>query len=238
MMRKTIFAALAILIGSSLLYSCKEYVDDLSGLGKRVEALEDATLDYSDVNKAIETLRLIARNYGFITSIEQSEDGTYTIKLKGDFNGTGELTDSTIVLTSGTKGEEGSKLEDLLTVRQEGDMYYWVFLGEWLLDKDGNKIPVRGIDGVDGKDGKDGTNGKDADPSTGEYILPQVRVNAYGYWEISNDGGKTWKNTGCSADGANGKSDPVVLGVTVEPGRVIFTIKTSSGIVTFTVPRN
>ena len=72
---------------------------------------------------------------------------------------------------------------------------------------------------------------------TGEYELPQMRINIYGYWEISNDGGKTWDNTGVAANGPNGKPDPVVLGVTEEKDKVILTVMIDGKIVILAVPK-
>ena len=202
-MKKTFLILLAFIAGFSL-YSCNEYTDDLQGLGKRVEALEDSSLKFFDINKSIETLMFVAETSGFVTSVIEEEDGTYKINLKGYFNGSNVLTDSTIVLRMGV---DGTELSDMLSVTKVGDTYYWVLNGELLLDDSGKPVPVKG------KDGKDGIDGKDADSDPSEYVLPKMYINDYGVWMISNDGGKTWINTGQAANGKDGKDDPIVIGV-------------------------
>jgi hypothetical protein len=213
------------------LYSCKEYVDDLQGLGKRVEALEDSTLNYSDLNKNIEMMMKLAQYNGFVTSIVEGDDGTYTINLKGDFDADGVFSDSTIVLKNGARGENGAGLGDLLTIKKDGDNYYWFFDGDYLYDEFDNRVPVRG------ENGKNGPDGKDADPVTSTITLPQLRVNVYGYWEISNDGGKTWKTTTTSVNGPNGKPDPVVVKVVEDTDVLIVVVVIDSKVVTLTLPK-
>lgn len=228
MTRKAILFTLSLLMGMAM-FSCKEYIDDIQGIGKRVVALEDSSLKFNDFNKAMETLRYLAKEHGFISSIEEGDNGTYTLHLKGTFNGVDSvLTDSVIVLKSGVAGEDGAPLSDFLTVRKEGDTYYWVFNGNWLLDADGNKIPTAG---------QDGKPGKDADPTEGEIIMPQMRINEYGFWEISNDGGNTWTTTDVNANGKDGKTDPLILGITEEEEDIIITIFYNGKVTNLTIPK-
>jgi len=203
MRQRSILIMLAFVVGFSL-YSCNDYnfTDDLQGLGKRVEALEDSSLVFFDINKSIETLKYVAETSGFVTSLIEGEDGTYTIKLKGYFNGSDVLSDSTIVLRMGV---DGTELSDMLSVTKVGDTYYWVFNGELLLDDSGKPVPVKGQDGKDGKDGKD------ADVLPGEYVIPLMYINEDGVWMISNDGGNSWINTGQAANGKNGKEEPCTV---------------------------
>jgi uncharacterized repeat protein (TIGR02543 family) len=106
----------------------------------------------------------------------------------------------------------------VIGVAQDTDgVYYWTLNGEWLLDDNGNKLPVsgkdgqngtngsNGQDGADGKDGQDGEDGKDgADGQDGkDGITPQLKIEE-GYWYISYDNGATWTQLG-KATGENGK---------------------------------
>jgi hypothetical protein len=78
-------------------------------------------------------------------------------------------------------------------------VYYWTLNGEWLLDDNGNKLPVSGKDGqngTNGSNGQDGTDGKDG-------ITPQLKIED-GYWYISYDNGATWTQLG-KATGEDGK---------------------------------
>ena len=65
---------------------------------------------------------------------------------------------------------------------------------------DGTVLPlgnVNGIDGINGTDGKDGANG----------ITPQIRINDTSReWEVSYDGGVTWKSLGVVATGNHGQN--------------------------------
>ena len=110
---------------------------------------------------------------------------------------------------NGTNGQNGKDGADGITpiigvAQDETDhAYYWTLNGEWLLDANGNRIPlssrdgINGQDGQDGKDGKDGKNGQDG-------ITPQLKIEA-GYWYISYDNGTTWTQLG-KATGENGQN--------------------------------
>jgi hypothetical protein len=109
----------------------------------------------------------------------------------------------------------------VIGVAQDTDgVYYWTLNGEWLLDDNGNKLPVSGKDGQngtngsngqDGADGKDGQNGEDgkdgADGQDGkdgkDGVTPQLKIEE-GYWFISYDNGATWTQLG-KATGEDGK---------------------------------
>lgn len=102
----------------------------------------------------------------------------------------------------GKDGENGKNGEDgvspIIGVAQDevDHAYYWTLNGEWLLDVNGNRIPLTsrdGKDGQDGQDGKDGVNG----------ITPQLKIEN-GYWFVSTDNGTTWTQLG-KAVGENGK---------------------------------
>ncbi len=66
--------------------------------------------------------------------------------------------------------------------KDEDGLHYWTLDGDWLLDKNGNKIRAEGIDAV----------------------TPQLRI-VDDVWEVSYDGGKTWTKLG-NAVGEDGKS--------------------------------
>lgn len=108
----------------------------------------------------------------------------------------------------GLNGQDGQNGADGITpiigvAQDETDhAYYWTLNGEWLLDANGNRIPlssrdgVNGQDGKDGKDGQDGTNGQDG-------ITPRLKIEN-DYWYISYDNGVTWTQLG-KAVGENGQ---------------------------------
>ena len=198
MRQRTFLIALAFTIGWCL-FSCEDYTVDLKELGGRVEALEDSSMKFFDIDKSIETLMYVAETSGFVSSITEESDGTYIINLKGYFNGSNVLTDSTIVLKMGQKGSE---LADTFSITKIGDTYYWMFFGELLRDDSGNPVPVEALDG------ENGTNGLDLDSTN--YIKPMLKIATNGYWLISYDGGNTWNNLGHSANGKNGEEEPCI----------------------------
>jgi uncharacterized repeat protein (TIGR02543 family) len=112
----------------------------------------------------------------------------------------------------GQDGQNGSTNAPVIGVAQDTDgVYYWTLNGEWLLDDNGNKLPVsgkdgqngtngsNGQDGADGKDGQDGADGQDGK----DGITPQLKIED-GYWYVSYDNGTTWIQLG-KATGEDGK---------------------------------
>ena len=97
----------------------------------------------------------------------------------------------------GKDGQDGSANAPVIGVAQDTDgVYYWTLNGEWLLDDNGNKLPVSGKDGQNGTNGSNGQDGKDG-------ITPQLKIEE-GYWYISYDNGATWTQLG-KATGEDGK---------------------------------
>ena len=116
----------------------------------------------------------------------------------------------------GSDGNDGSDGDTpIIGVKSDGGVYYWTVNGEWLLDEGGKKMPVTGEKGDDGDDA----------------IAPQVRINSTtNEWEISIDGGMTWKPTGVTATGDSFFEDVD----TSNPDYVIFTLANGN---VFNVPK-
>lgn len=77
-------------------------------------------------------------------------------------------------------GEDSSYIPLFGVAENNAGDYCWTLDGEFIKDKNGNLIPA----------------------SSG--IAPQVRINSDKIWEISTDGGQTWKSTGVPATGEKG----------------------------------
>lgn len=245
---------------AGLLFSaCNDkFGDDLRGLGTRVEILEASVLQ---INNDFETLRTLVETIqtnGFVTKVTHNPDGTCTIEFNDGRTVT--LRDGRVGFDGhdgrdGEDGQDGQEATLVIGVWQDIDgMWYWTLNGQWLLDGDGNKVRAGAINGQDGQDGKDGKDGKDGndgqdgknghdgkdgkDGHDGQNgIVPQVRINGDGIWEISIDGGQTWSNTGISANGKDGEpgradifasvvesADGKSLVVTLADGTEIFNI--------------
>jgi len=174
--------------------SCNDkYGDDLRGLGRRVEILEDSLPIQNREILAIQTILYTINTNGFITSVVNNNNGTYTIR----FNNGNEFT-----LRHGTDGNDGrdGSADDFVIGVDKGEdgIWYWTLNGEWIIDDNGNRMRAGGVDGKDGKNGKDDINLSLPIPLT--RINPVTRL-----WEISTDGGITYTSTGVLADGQNGK---------------------------------
>ena len=234
-MRKN-YRYIFLLIAALTIGACDKYnyTDSLQGLGKRVEWLEENAKKLNDQVEALNQIIIAIQSDGFVTSVKSLTDGTYQITFSN-----GKI----VTLRNGKDGKDGKDGEEkamLINVEKGKDgLYYWVINGKPLLDEDGNPVLAGAIDGKNGKDGKDGidgTDGKDG-KSIGEQAtyVPQMRINpSTRNWELSNDGGKTWVNTGVYADGKDGKDDLFIGVRIVEDGKAITFILGDGR--TFTVP--
>ena len=206
--------------------------DAIDGLDSRVTKLEELCKEMNTNITSLQTIVDVLQSNDFITSIvEIKKDGKvvgYTITFgKHDpltiYHGQdGKDGQNGANGKDGQDGQNGTDGKDGITpvigVAQDTDgVYYWTLNGEWLLDDNGNKLPVsgkngqngtngsNGQDGADGKDGQDGEDGKDgADGKDG--ITPQLKIEE-GYWYISYDNGVTWIQLGKATgeDGQDGK---------------------------------
>ena len=200
--------------------------DAIDGLDSRVTKLEELCKEMNTNITSLQTIVDVLQSNDFITGVvEIKKDGEvigYTITF-------GKHDPITIYHgqdgKDGQDGQNGADGKDgstpVIGVAQDTDgVYYWTLNGEWLLDDNGNKLPVsgkdgqngtngsNGQDGADGKDGQDGEDGKDgADGQDGkDGITPQLKIED-GYWYISYDNGATWTQLGRATgeDGQDGK---------------------------------
>ena len=203
--------------------------DAIDGLDSRVTKLEELCKEMNTNITSLQTIVDVLQSNDFITSVvEIKKDGEvvgYTITFgKHD----------PITIYHGQDGKDGADGKDgqdgqngadgkdgitpVIGVAQDTDgVYYWTLNGEWLLDDNGNKLPVsgkdgqngtngsNGQDGTDGKDGQDGEDGKDGQDGK-DGITPQLKIED-GYWYISYDNGATWTQLGKATgeDGQDGK---------------------------------
>ena len=212
--------------------------DAIDGLDSRVTKLEELCKEMNTNITSLQTIVSVLQSNDFITGIvEIKKNGEvigYTITFgkhdpitiyHGQDGKDGQNGQNGADGKDGQDGQNGADGKDGITpvigVAQDTDgVYYWTLNGEWLLDDNGNKLPVsgkdgqngtngsNGQDGADGKDGQDGENGQDGK----DGITPQLKIED-GYWYISYDNGATWTQLGKAtgedgkdgADGADGK---------------------------------
>ena len=164
-------------------------IDDLTS---RVEALEDFQEQVQGDIASLQDIISKLDSSVTVNNVVDNGDGSWTINFS---DGT------SITIRNGQDGEDGLTPPSITVVEEDGT-YYWAYEDEdgnteFILDDDGNKIPVSGE-------------------------APRVRINEDGYWEISSDGGKTWENTNVKAEGGSGES--IFSDVTVKDGYMYLTL--------------
>ena len=198
--------------------------DAIDGLDSRVTKLEELCKEMNTNITSLQTIVDVLQSNDFITGVvEIKKDGEvigYTITF-------GKHDPITIYHgqdgkdgKDGQDGQNGSANAPVIGVAQDTDgVYYWTLNGEWLLDDNGNKLPVSG------KDGQNGSNG----------TMPQLKIED-GYWYVSYDNGMTWTQLGKATgeDGQNGQNgadgkdgqdgDSMFQSVTQDENFVYFTL--------------
>ena len=197
----------------------KDIWAELENLDQRVTKLEELCKEMNTNITSLQTIVDVLQSNDFITGIVEIKKNGEVIGYTITF---GKHDPITIYHgqdgkdgadgKDGQDGQNGSANTPVIGVAQDTDgVYYWTLNGEWLLDDNGNKLPVsgkdgqngsngsNGQDGTNGKDGKDGEDGKDGK----DGINPQLKIED-GYWYISYDNGATWTQLG-KATGEDGK---------------------------------
>ena len=191
--------------------------ETIDGHESRIKDLETACAEMNrnlvSMKTIVEALNQQAHVTGVTPITENGKEIGYTVSFD-------KL--SQITIYHGNNGKDG--VTPIVGVRQDADnTYYWTVDGEWLLDKDGNKIPTSGIDGQDGVQGPTG-------PTGAAGATPQFKIED-GYWYMSYDGGTIWEQLG-KAIGESG--DSFFKSVTHDDKSVTFTL--ADGLV-LTVPK-
>ena len=213
---------LAYLLSAMMLLAvgCGEEYDDsliwekLNDHEKRISKLEELCKQMNTNITSLQDIIEALQNNDYVTNIAPiTEDGKiigYTIT----FSKSGSIT-----IYHGQDGQDG--YTPVIGIAKDiDDVYYWTLDGEWLLDKDGNKIKAEGIDGQDGTNGEQGQNG----------ITPKLKIED-GYWYISYNNGTTWEELGKATgeDGANGENgDSMFTNVTYDDDFVYLTLTDGS----------
>lgn len=149
--------ALLTILFISVLFCCSDDYDDS-------KAWKDIDNIYKDLDQLKEQLDILQIqmdalsqiiNGGAITSINELATGGYTVYYKGNDN----VEHSFVIATK----DQMTELP-IIGIEKEGDIYYWTTTvggkTDFLLDDDNKKIPITGK-------------------------IPQIRVDANGYWIIN-----------------------------------------------------
>ena len=173
----------------------KDIWAELNDLNSRVTKLEELCKEMNTNITSLQTIVSVLQSNDYITGIIEIKKNGEVIGYTITF---GKHDPITIYHgQDGKDGQDGSSSTPVIGVAQDTDgVYYWTLNGEWLLDDNGNKLPVSGTDGKDGQNGSNGQNG----------VTPQLKIEE-GYWYISYDNGATWTELGRATgeDGQDGK---------------------------------
>ena len=204
---------LFILASIVMLFSaCHDKIwDAIEDLDARVARLEELCKEMNTNISALSTIVEVIQENDFITGIVPIEKGGEVIGYTIMFG-----KHEPITIYNGEDGKDaqnGSATAPIIGVAKDTDgVYYWTLNGEWLLDDEGNKLPVsskNGNDGENGEEGKDGQNGQEGKPGVDgkDGVTPQLKIEN-GYWYVSYDNGTTWIELGKAVgeDGEDGKS--------------------------------
>lgn len=207
-----IFRTAAAVVTGILLFSCSEKFDPsyleqkIEELENRVSRLEQAA---ASVNSSIATLQSIVnalRENIFVSSVEKTDKGTVIT-----------FSDGTVSVISANAGGANAPV---VGVAEVDGVYYWTLDGAFILDKDGNRLPVSGKDGQDGEDGKDGSApvvGVQKEGDTyywtvnGEFVVDAQGHRVPAYYDNQNQG-------------SGSAADSIFSSVVVKDGVVTFTL--------------
>ncbi len=203
-MKQTFPIFLAVLM--LLLASChKDLWNNINDLKSRVQSLEEKC---NTMNTNIDALQVLinAQSSGdMISNVSEITYGGATIGYTITFTSGRSITIyNGMNGVDGKDGTDGANGQDGYTpsigvAKDTDDVYYWTLDGTWLLDNDGNKLPVTGAKGDRGENGKDGENGQNGTNGS----TPMFKIDK-GYWYVSYDSGSTWVLLG-QATGNAGK---------------------------------
>ena len=152
-------ATLSVWLGLTFSACDDRFGDELRSIGHRVEVLEDSLLQINNDMELLREVLVTIQKNGFVTDITHLPDGTYSITFN---DGRTVVLRDGLIGADGRDGEDGTSESLNISVQMgEDGRWYWTLNGEWLLDNDGNVMPVTGEDGKDGRDGEDGKDGRD-----------------------------------------------------------------------------
>jgi len=181
-----------------------EKIDDHES---RISRLEELCREMNTNITALQTLVEAMQEGDYITGVapitENGQTVGYTITFKKS---------EPITIYHGKDGDNGADGADgkdgytpLIGVKQDTDgVYYWTLDGEWLLDKDGNKVKTQGTDGKDG-------------------ITPQLKIEN-DYWYVSYDNGASWTELGKATDEDGKDGDSLLASVSYDDDYVYFVL--------------
>lgn len=214
-MKRILFLALTVLLAAGC-YDDAALWDQIRDHEERIVSLEKLCNQMNTNISSLQTVVTALQDKDYVTNVASIKENGKEIGYTITFSKSGSIT-----IYHGNDGENGKDGADgkdgstpVIGVRMASDgLYCWTIDGDWLLDADGNWIPMTGKDGADG-------------------ITPQLKIEE-DYWYISYDNGQTWNQLGKAvgesgkdgADGADGENgDSFFKSVTQDEENVYITL--------------
>ena len=168
-MKKLLYLVAAI----GMLFTACEYDDTaindrVNNLENRVAELEETIAALNQDIAGVQTLVGAMQNNVYVSKIVKGETGYEVYFTNGE----------KITIADGKAGEAGKDGVTVTVLQDEDGEYYWAVTKdgktEYLLDDNGNKLPVKGEKG-------------------NTPLMRVVMEGETGYWEASYDNGETWE---------------------------------------------
>lgn len=156
-----------------MLFTACEYDDSaindrIDDLENRVTELEETIAALNQDIAGVQTLVGAMQNNVYVSKIVKGETGYEVYFTNGE----------KITIADGKAGEAGKDGVTVTILLDEDGQYYWAVtkdgVTEFLLDDNGNKLPVKGEKG-------------------NTPLMRVVMEGETGYWEVSYDNGETWE---------------------------------------------
>lgn len=160
-------------VGITALSGCYDdsaLLDQMKDLQSQIDDLKTLCTQNNTNIQSLQTIVNALQQSDYVTSITPINEGDKVIGYVITFNKSGSVT-----IYNGKNGAV-----PVITVAKDGDDWYWMVDGEWLLDTDGKKVRASANDGESGSAGEKG-------------VTPTLKIED-GYWYVSYDGGETWEN--------------------------------------------
>lgn len=208
-MKRILFLALTVLLAAGC-YDDAALWDQIRDHEERIVSLEKLCNQMNTNISSLQAVVTALQDKDYVTNVAPIKENGKEIGYTITFSKSGSIT--IYHGKDGADGKDGST--PVIGVRMASDgLYCWTIDGDWLLDADGNWIPMTGKDGTDG-------------------ITPQLKIEE-DYWYISYDNGQTWNQLGKAvgesgkdgADGADGENgDSFFKSVTQDEENVYITL--------------
>lgn len=208
-MKRILFLALTVLLAAGC-YDDAALWDQIRDHDERIVSLEKLCNQMNTNISSLQAVVTALQDKDYVTNVAPIKENGKEIGYTITFSKSGSIT--IYHGKDGADGKDGST--PVIGVRMASDgLYCWTIDGDWLLDADGNWIPMTGKDGTDG-------------------ITPQLKIEE-DYWYISYDNGQTWNQLGKAvgesgkdgADGADGENgDSFFKSVTQDEENVYITL--------------